>query len=481
MRARVAVALAVGVVLGTHSSGTQARAPSASKVQVPNVHAAPSPDLLLAAQDPPAQDPPAQDLAPPPEAGSGGVAETGSGETGQPGVEPSVPVEEMTQAELLELGLGVDQAAVDTSLRLSGFIDFGMLAGLDSSSRLFLNDQSFYIGNLNLYITKNLTESIRTMAEVRLLYLPNGGNSGGPQGAASAVRGNTTISDYTDFDRTLRWGGIEIERVYLEWSPLPWVTVRAGQFLTPYGVWNVDHGSPTIIPAQKPFVIGVGYFPERQTGIELYGRVEASNDSGLGYHLTVSNGAGPISEWADLDKNKAVGGRAFWEYHGLGELRLGGSAYYGRYTDSIRTTVFGDVIRVVDEIQTQYDTLAVGVDAVWKYAGVHLQGEWLQRQNKYTNEGRTATATPTGTTFPSDTLSWGAYGLLGYRFDWLNVMPFVSYQRLHEPAGLNLNGYHVGLNVRAIDAMALKLQLDTIVIGDTTPIRIMYAQVAWAF
>jgi hypothetical protein len=295
------------------------------------------------------------------------------------------------------------------------------------------------------------------------------------------VRGNTTVSDYTDFDRPLHWGGIEIERVYLEWSPLSWVTVRAGQFLTPYGVWNVDHGSPTIIPAQKPFVIGVGFFPERQTGIELYGRVEASNYSGLGYHLTLSNGAGPISEWADLDRNKALGARAFWEYRGLGEFRLGSSAYYGRYTDSTRRTVFGDVISVVADIHTQYDTLALGVDAVWKYGGVHLQGEWLERQNKYTNKGRTASAGPTGTTFPSDTRDWGAYGLLGYRFDWLGVMPFVSYQRLHDQGDLSLTGYHVGLNVRAIDAVALKLQYDTIVTGLGSPIRIMYAQVAWAF
>jgi hypothetical protein len=480
MRAGMSVALALGVALGVRSASAQARSPSGSEVQAANV-AAPSADVVLAAQDPASQAPTYQDPAVPSEAGPAGVAETSAGETGEPAVEPSIPVEEMTETELLELGLGLHQPAVDTSLRLSGFIDFGMMGGLNSSSRLFLNDQSFYIGNLNLYITKNLTESIRTMAEVRLLYLPNGGNSGGPQGATSAVRGNTTIGDYTDFDRALHWGGIEIERVYLEWSPLPWVTVRAGQFLTPYGVWNVDHGSPTIIPAQRPFVIGVGYFPERQTGIELYGRVEASNYSVLGYHLTVSNGAGPISEWADLDKNKAVGGRAFWEYRGLGELRLGGSAYYGRYTDSVRTTVFEEGPRIVDDIQSQYDTLALGVDAVWKYEGIYLQGELLQRQNKFTNEGRTASAGPTGTTFPSDTQDWGGYGLVGYRFDWLNMMPFVSYQQLHNEADLSLTGYHVGLNVRAIDAIALKLQLDTIVVGDTSPIRIMYAQVAWAF
>lgn len=473
MRACTAVVLACNVVLGVRSASAQAQAPSdASQVDAASIPAAPSPDVVPAAQDQTA----------PSEAGPAGGADIGGGATGAPAVEASAPVAEMTEAELLSLGLGVEQAAVDTSLRLSGFIDFGTLVGLDSSSRLFLNDQAFSVGNFNLYITKNLTESIRTMAEVRLLYLPNGGTSGGPEGSASGARQITTVSDYTDFDRTLRWGGIEIERVYLEWSPLTWATVRAGQFLTPYGVWNVDHGSPTIIPAQKPFVIGVGFFPERQTGVELFGRVEASNYSGLGYHLTLSNGTGPVSEWGDLDKNKAVGGRAFWEYLGLGDLRLGGSAYYGRYTDSIRRTVFGDIIRVVNDIQTQYDTLAFGVDAVWKYRGVHLQGEWLQRQNTYTKKGRTGTASPTGTTFPPDTLSWGAYGLLGYRFDWLNVMPFVSYQRLREPAGLTLNGYHVGLNVRAIDEVALKLQLDTIdVTGTAAAIRIMYAQVAWAF
>lgn len=118
-------------------------------------------------------------------------------------------------------------------------------------------------------------------------YLPNGATD-----LATNVVTSTVVPDYTNLAGQFKWGGIELERVYLEWSMTPWLTLRAGQFLTPYGIWNVDHGSPTIIPVTQPHVIVQALFPERQTGLELRGQLPLSANHTIDYHLTLSNGIG---------------------------------------------------------------------------------------------------------------------------------------------------------------------------------------------
>jgi hypothetical protein len=388
---------------------------------------------------------------------------------------------ELTESELLELGIVAGDPAVDTSLHFSGFMDLGMQIGLNDFTKATVGGHpSFAIGNLNLYASKNLIESVRTMVEIRFLYLPNGAR---PAFGLPTV--NTAIADYADFDRPLHWGGIEIERAYVEWSILTMLTIRAGAFLTPYGIWNVDHGSPTIIPTTKPYSIGAEFFPEHQTGLELYGRWGGAGDSVFGYHLTVSNGGGPASEWRDLDDNKAIGGRAYWEYRGLGEFRLGASAYYGRETDATTSVVFtGKVVKESDKINIQYDQLSLALDAVWKFRGWHLQAEWVSGQRRYTRAGRAAATGVTGVlSYPVDSFGWGGYFLGGYRFAWLGVMPYVLYQHTVQPDQFKGDGYSVGLNVRPIDALAIKVQYDwfRFPAGPSSDIRSVNLQVAWAF
>ncbi|HEY6880215.1 MAG TPA: hypothetical protein VI299_19460, partial [Polyangiales bacterium] len=244
---------------------------------------------------------------------------------------------ELSKSELEELGLDRAGSRFDSQYHFSGFADFTSASLINPRGTAAFGvgkNQSFYIGNVNLYLSKNLSESVRTMGEVRLTYLPNG-NFGLDENKGYVAQ-DTSVLDYANGVSTTRWGGIILQRVYIEWTPWRWVTIRAGQYLTPLGIWNVDHGSPAYIPAQRPHAITSGIFPERQTGLELFGRWNAGNHDTLGYHLTLSNGTGPVSEYRDLDKNKAVGGRAYWEHYGRVYTRLGTSGYYGR--DSAITT-----------------------------------------------------------------------------------------------------------------------------------------------
>jgi hypothetical protein len=413
----------------------------------------------------------------------------------------TIPAEPLEQEELEALGLS-PIAPVDTALHFSGFADFSFSAFTmprDAALRTFPaggGNTTFYIGNFNLYLTKNLTQSLRMLGEVRFMYLPNGATPfDGDQ------RINTTVADYNEFNRPTRWGGIEIERIHLDWIAHPRLIVRAGQFLTPYGIWNVDHGSPTVITVQRPSAINLDWFPERQTGFELFGRWERGLYHVLGYHFTLSNGTGPISEYADLDENKAVGARTYWEYHRLGELRVGVSGYYGKDTDARFVLVEepgDDGVRARERIDSQFKELAGAFDVVWMHRGWHLQSEWIVYRQNLTDKGRAALQSrgvPPDSPLLRNATSWGGYVLGGYRFRWLGTMPFVmleyvdAQRAVGEAAGgrgdvARTVNTHAGLNVRPVDVLVVKVVYTNVtalegLLGDS--FRVIQAQLAWAF
>ena len=404
---------------------------------------------------------------------------------------------ELSEKELRELGFDPTEAssaaALDLAFHLGGFADFGV-------ARLFVPDdsiwhkiegpwqKSFAIGNFNLYLSKNINESFRTMGEVRFLYLPNGTISEEP-GVIS--RYNGMAADYNDFNRPLSWGGVEIERVYIEWAIHPNLSLRVGQFLTPYGIWNVDHGSPTVIPIERPFVIGMEVFPERQTGFELFGRYELSASTTLGYHATLSNGAGPASEWLDPDSNKAVGGRVYWENRAWGEFRIGASAYYGMNTDAISYSyITPDGLDFDQKINSQFQQMALAADVQWKFHGLHMQAEVLSQQRNYTEEGRTLQPNNANgqLSYFADWHSYGGYFLVGYRLPWLGIMPYALFMagtfNIQALKMSPINGTF-GVNIRPWDSIVFKVEYI-----HTHPLKNEYfkdelrrlgAQVAWAF
>jgi Phosphate-selective porin O and P len=408
--------------------------------------------------------------------------------------DPAGAPTELTAAELEALGFGggAEAPRVDTDLKIFGFIDFGTNVVVPKSStwsKYLYPHRSFNIGNFNLYLSKNLSDRWRTMGEVRFLYLPNG---------SQTVRGTpptyTLAGDYNDSNRALKWGGVEIERVYLEYSAFKYMTVRAGQFLTPYGIWNVDHGSPTYIPVARPYAVGASWFPERQTGFELFGRYDLSLENSFGYHVTLSNGQGITSEYRDLDNNKAVGARVYWDNNALGQLRVGASGFYGTLTDGAQTLGLSNGKLVVGQANTlQYHNLALAVDAQWKYKSLHLQAEWLCQQVDYTRNGRTQVpnAMVGETAFPADFFSHGMYFLAGYRLPWYGVMPYGIVQFIDQGIPADTLNYkvvntEVGLNIRVIDPLVLKASytyahfLNHLFVSGAD-LNTIQAQAAWAF
>jgi hypothetical protein len=402
----------------------------------------------------------------------------------------------LSAAELEMLGITGDNPAVDTSFHFSGFMDFTVSVPIKPNAGIAINSSrysTFYIGNLNVYVSKNLSQAFRTMAEVRFTYLPNGASDT----SGDLTRINTVVRDYAEAGRLQRWGGIIMQRAYLEWTMDRLATLRVGQFLTPYGIWNVDHGSPAYIPVQRPYVINNYVFPERQTGFELFGRGDLGNYSILGYHVTLSNGTGPVSEYKDLDRNKAVGGRLYWEFRRRGLLRVGASGYYGaETTSSLTVSLDGGKLQFNDKIQQQFDALALGADVLFKYKHWHVQLEWASVQRRFTRTGRgehSVAYGPVPRGFSQDALSWGGYALFAYQLPWFALTPYVMPKYDAEvlvtpPPDLFLKmvAIAVGFNIHPIEAVTIKAEYNHQEFLSAKslfgrPSNVIQFQAAWAF
>jgi len=384
-------------------------------------------------------------------------------------------------------------------LELYGFADFSYLHTFGSKTNILKQYvgpyPSFYVGHLNLYLASTLGENWRALAEVRFTYSPMGDDDTQAADGTFPVQDATAV-DYAELQRTFQWGGIEIQRAWIEYQPFDFLAIRGGEWLTPYGYWNDDHGSPTIITVHKPFPIGDGMFPEHQTGLIALGKYFIGG-AALGYALTLSNGRGPYDAIRDLDNNKAVGGRLYVESSALGNLTVGVDAYRGRYTAStkryrIDTSGSQPAAVIYRTTDSAYDELSLGADLRWIYGGLLVQGEFMMNEAAYDDRYRPRTVGfDPRPTFAADYRRIGGYLLLGYRTRWLNLMPYVmaehsSYTNtdLAPPAW----AYTAGVNIRPTPNVVLKAEIaDAHFLGmgstglgkDDLPY--FGSQVAWAF
>jgi hypothetical protein len=341
-------------------------------------------------------------------------------------------------------------------------------------------NQQFVMGNFNLYIAKQISDRIRALGEVRFMYTPNGQYNGD-------TFLSTSVDDPANLYRPVRWGGIAIERLHVEYDLLSNLTIRAGQFLTPYGIWNVDHGTPTIISIRRPYVIGEAIFPERQVGLELIGHTYFS-EIGVEYHVTLSNGRGPIDESRDLDTNKAVGARLVFEWKREFDVRLGFSYFRGLYTNRSPRNFDPATGTAISTIFERYEEQALAADLSVDVVGIVFRGEILGSDHRYQNNFRGQ-----GPTFIPDNRRWGAYGLLGYRLPH-GLLPFIlaQYYKFPDTPGNqfnpSVNAYQAGLNYRLHPSVILKGEYTYATIPDSpialirdTPAHVIETQVSWVF
>ncbi|MCX5744639.1 MAG: hypothetical protein NT062_19285 [Proteobacteria bacterium] len=395
----------------------------------------------------------------------------------------AAPIVPATEVDLS--GLDLDPTPADEKISLYGFADVSWRAMLMPRSSIGANyipkENSFLVGNVDLYVTKKLSSHWRSLLEVRYLYAPI-------EKTADGSYASTTAPDPADLERPIQWGGISIERIYLEYEINEWLTVQAGSFLTPYGIWNVDHGSPAIIPVTRPYIIGESLFPQQQTGLHLYGRAPLG-DYQLRYDATFTNGRGPFQAVRDLDDNKAIGARVELETPWLDGVHLGLSGYRGRYTDRPADVIVANASGMLvntTPMGTRYDELAWGADVLVRRGGLHVQAEVIGNDRHYLPGAREITRGG----FVPDGWYLGAYALVGYRFDrWWQVMPFAVFEVDRMRPSVELGSTPVviqataGLNFRPDPSVALKIgyvhvHVDTAIDLD---LQSLMTQATWAF
>jgi uncharacterized coiled-coil protein SlyX len=345
--------------------------------------------------------------------------------------------------------------------RVYGFADAGIQrswGGFFDSGLALSDATNFVLGNVNTYFDATPVEDWRFLTEVRFTTLPNGAESF-DRSAGDMERQTTAVQDHTSTTGgflTIHWGGIVLERAQIEWTPTEAVNVRVGYFLTPYGIWNVDHGSPTRIMLRPPFFVSVALMPERQTGVDLFGVFHVLPWD-IGYDVYVSNGrtAGSL----DVSDDKAVGGRVFARTRRPFPLQFGASFFHGTTQDHVKSpgvNAVGQAVLKRTEILA-YTENDVGLDLSMDLDALRIRAELVTRTIVY-EPGKRATTLGLPNANVTDS---GGYLLLAYRLPWLGLEPMVVGEYLRYPNPAFGDVYIVpggGVNVYINPAVTLRTQ-----------------------
>jgi len=192
--------------------------------------------------------------------------------------------------------------------------------------------------------------------------------------------------------------GMNLERVHIDIAFQDAFKLRFGKFITPAGVWNVDHGSPVVLTVRQPLQTTVApIFPESQLGMMAFGSTPLG-DNDLNYSGYISGGRidGSSSAVSTVGKSSldkatdfAYGGHVGVKLDLLKSVGLGTSFFNGPLRKKYETNqvvfaledLLGGVQKprdytVTDSYWKKERETAVGVDAKVEVSQLLLQSEY---------------------------------------------------------------------------------------------------------
>jgi hypothetical protein len=344
--------------------------------------------------------------------------------------------------------------------RVFGFYDMSFGKQFTSSGGMSGNNipdkMTFMLSGLNVYMGNQITEKLKFLSELRFTYQPLGYETFTAKGYS---RTDTTVTDSSSL-QTYRLGGVSIERVQTTYVFSDYLGVTAGSFLTPYGIWNVDHGTPVLIMCRAPGAQIMEFVPSKQLGIQIFGKVFFAKNFTFDYAGTISNGRGPMDTVYDLDNNKGIGLRWKLSYEKDDfSAAIGQYGYTGKYTDVTKSQDMK--MNTVVTPTNQYTEYDLANDLLIKFHGLRLQSEAVFKEVKY------AVPPASGQDYSASYLAHTVYGLLAYELpeSWtggkVRIMPYIYEEWINTSDISTMGTLRVnvaGINIRPYTNLVLKLE-----------------------
>jgi len=367
-----------------------------------------------------------------------------------PGAQTTSPQEheaepaEHAEAERMDLS--------KTLLRIRGFGDVTLHGDNyhpPASLQLPPDHTAFTLGQLNLFVTSDISDKFKFLSEVVF--------EAGPDNIYGRQRGVANTF------------GVDVERYLLTYSSNDYFSISAGRYHTAIGYYNTafHHSTWLQTTTGRPLLFAFedqgGILPIHNVGVEAYGRIP-SGSLGLHYIAEVGNGResrNPIQEEPVqniiTDKNhKAFNVALFARPTKIPGLQFGFSAYR-------------DLLLPANQ--------PVGETILATHAVFSTNNfEWL-------NEALVIRHTPVGGRL-FDTPAW--YSQISRR--WGSYRPYFRYQYINassnEPIFPDISlraGPQAGLRYDASESVALKLQYDYTALRNQRAVQGLEAQVGFTF
>jgi hypothetical protein len=374
-----------------------------------------------------------------------------------------------------EAATAIADVPTDDLLKIYGFADMGVQRQwIDRGSLIAqvfpVNSTSFVIGNVNLYFDAQPIEHWRALVEVRFTNAPLGDTA-----SYGGIAGTYTRKDTLSYDphgtaiNAPMWAGaVVLERAWIEWNGAQAFKLRVGNWFTPFGIWNEDHGSPTLISLALPQFIIQRWIPIRQTGLMGYGNAFAGEWE-LGYALTFSNGRQEISNFNFEDKF-GYGGRLYARRDtGSINTTFGLSYFTGTSSDQAINLTSADPLAFETPTTWEYNEHVLGADVAVDIDATRIRAEALLRRTTYT-PGHRGGGDPNAyaDTLVPDAWQHSVYLLVANQLPWAGIEPFLWAEAYQAPRYLSDGVFigSVGVNVHFNAAITWKTQLTRAVFFD---------------